>query len=140
MPAMLELLTLGIKPRLDVVARLLDQLAALGRQVVNLLNPIASLKAPLELARQRSHRLGPRVMATAHVLHYGLGIPACKVPQVLRVLTGVGLTQSAITQDALRRAARGVVRSMGSCGIRSLGPTWCTSTTPVGGTAACRRT
>src|SRR5262249_3679543 len=55
-----------------------------------------------------AHRLGPRVMATAHVLHYGLGIPACKVPQVLRVLTGVGLTQSAITQDALRRAARGV--------------------------------
>ena len=47
-------------------------------------------------------------MATAHVLHSGLGIPVRKVPQVLRILTGVELTQSAITQDALRRAAGGV--------------------------------
>src|SRR5262245_4047472 len=56
MPAMLELLALGSKPRLDVVARLLDQLAALKRQVEDLLNQIAALKAPLEQARRRSHR------------------------------------------------------------------------------------
>ena len=43
-------------------------------------------------------------MAAAHVLHYGVGIPVRKVPSVLRVLTGVELTQSAITQDAMRRA------------------------------------
>jgi hypothetical protein len=43
-------------------------------------------------------------MAAAHALHYGVGIPVRKVPAVLRELTGVQLTQGAITQDALRRA------------------------------------
>lgn len=47
-------------------------------------------------------------MAAAHVLHYGVGIPVRKVPSVLRMLTGVNLTQGAITQDALRRS-RGAV-------------------------------
>ena len=55
-----------------------------------------------------AHRLGPRVLAAAHVLHYGIGLPARKVPAVLAVLTGVQLTQSALTQDALRRAAGAV--------------------------------
>jgi hypothetical protein len=44
-------------------------------------------------------------MAAAHARHYGLGIPVRKVPAVLAVLTGVHLTQGALTQDALRRAA-----------------------------------
>ena len=48
--------------------------------------------------------LGRRVMAAAHVLHYGVGIPVRRVPTVLRALTGVEWSQSAITQDALRRA------------------------------------
>lgn len=43
-------------------------------------------------------------MAAAHALHYGVGIPVRKVPGVLELLTGVKLTQGAITQDALRRA------------------------------------
>ncbi len=51
-----------------------------------------------------THRLGPRVMAAAHVLHYQVGIPVRKVPLVLGLLTGMELTQGAITQDALRRA------------------------------------
>ena len=55
-----------------------------------------------------AHRMGRRVMAAAHVLHYGVGIPVRRVPSVLRALTGVELSQSAITQDALRRA-RGAV-------------------------------
>ncbi|MFQ5859509.1 MAG: IS66 family transposase [Anaerolineae bacterium] len=55
-----------------------------------------------------AHRVGRRGMAAAHVLHYGLGVPVRKVPAVLRVLTGLELTQGAITQDALRRA-RGAV-------------------------------
>ena len=42
--------------------------------------------------------------AAAHVLHYGVGIPVRKVPAVLAALTGVQLTQGALTQDALRRA------------------------------------
>ena len=51
-----------------------------------------------------AHRLGPRAMATAHALHYQVGIPVRKVPLVLGLLTGLELTQGAITQDALRRA------------------------------------
>jgi hypothetical protein len=47
-------------------------------------------------------------MAAAHALHYGVGIPMRKVPAVLETLTGVRLTQGAIAQDAMRRAA-GVV-------------------------------
>ena len=55
-----------------------------------------------------AHRVGRRVMAAAHMLHYGVGLPVRRVPVVLRALTGVELSQSAITQDALRRA-RGAV-------------------------------
>ena len=51
-----------------------------------------------------AHRLGGQAMAAAHVLHYGVGIPVRKVPLVLKLLTGVDVTQSALTQDALRRA------------------------------------
>jgi transposase len=52
-----------------------------------------------------AHRMGPRVMAAAHATHYGLGVPVRKIPAVLQLFTGVRLTQSAITQDAMRRAA-----------------------------------
>lgn len=57
-----------------------------------------------------AHRIGRRAMAGAHVLHYGMGVPVRKVPAVLKVLTGLDVTQGAITQDALRRA-RGAVGS-----------------------------
>jgi transposase len=53
-------------------------------------------------------RGGARAMAAAHALHYGSGIPVRKVPRVLATLTGLELTQGAITQDALRRAAGSV--------------------------------
>jgi transposase len=58
-----------------------------------------------------AHRIGPRAMAAAHATHYGLGVPVRKVPAVLRLYAGVQLTQSAITQDASRRAA-GPIGSM----------------------------
>jgi transposase len=51
-----------------------------------------------------AHRLGKRALAAAHTLHYQFGIPVRKVPGVLETLTGLKLTQGAITQDALRRA------------------------------------
>ena len=51
-----------------------------------------------------AHRLGLRVMAAAHTMHYGFGVPMRKVPSILRELTGVTVTQGALTQDALRRA------------------------------------
>ncbi len=50
-----------------------------------------------------AHRLGPRLLATGHWLHYGLGLPLQKVPPLLFTLTGLRLTASALTQDALRR-------------------------------------
>jgi len=51
-----------------------------------------------------AHRLGKRALAAAHTLHYQFGIPVRKVPAVLETLTGLKLTQGAITHDALRRA------------------------------------
>jgi len=51
-----------------------------------------------------AHRLGPRALATAHALHYDVGLPVRKVPHVLKLLSGLPLTQGALTQDALRRA------------------------------------
>jgi transposase len=55
-----------------------------------------------------AHRLGVRIMAAAHALHYGIGLPVRKVPAVLAALTGVRLTQGALTQDALQRAVGAV--------------------------------
>jgi transposase len=55
-----------------------------------------------------AHRVGERVRAAAHALHDGIGIPVRNVPLVLAALTGVPLTQAAITQDALQRAAGAV--------------------------------
>lgn len=55
-----------------------------------------------------AHRLGPRLMAAAHSLHDGVGIPVRRLPAVLGRLCGVVVTQGAITRDALRRAAGGV--------------------------------
>src|ERR671914_559884 len=51
-----------------------------------------------------AHRVGKRGMAAAHSLHYQIGIPVRQVPGVLETLTGLQLTQGALTQDALRRA------------------------------------
>jgi transposase len=55
-----------------------------------------------------AHRLGPRLLAAAHHLHYGLGVPVRKLPEVLLLLTGARLTQGAITRDALKKAAGAV--------------------------------
>lgn len=52
-----------------------------------------------------AHRLGPRVKALAHALRYAHGIPVRRVPAVLRETTGITVTQSALTQDALKQAA-----------------------------------
>ena len=55
-----------------------------------------------------AHRVGPRLKAAAHALHYGLGVPVRKVPAILAELTGIRVTQGAITQDALKQAERAV--------------------------------
>lgn len=49
-----------------------------------------------------AHRLGPRAQAAAALLHYSDGIPQRKVPRVLKSLTGLSVTQGALTQAALR--------------------------------------
>lgn len=54
-----------------------------------------------------AHRLGERAMATAHALHYGFGVPVRKVPLVMKETMGLSVTQSAITQDAVHRTAKG---------------------------------
>ena len=50
-----------------------------------------------------AHRVGPRVKAAAHAMHYGMGVPVRKVPAIVREFTGVEITQSALTQDALKK-------------------------------------
>jgi len=55
-----------------------------------------------------AHRLGPRVKAIAHLLHYGHGVPVRKVPAIIGELTGVRLTQGAITQDAMKQSGQSV--------------------------------
>ena len=51
-----------------------------------------------------AHRVGPRVKALAHILHYVHGVPVRKTAEIVEQLTGVRLTQSAITQDAIKQA------------------------------------
>ena len=55
-----------------------------------------------------AHRVGTRVKAAAHTLHYGMGVPVRKLPAILREFTGIEVTQSALTQDALKKS-EGVV-------------------------------
>lgn len=54
-----------------------------------------------------AHRLHAEVHALAHTLHYGAGVPVRKLPEVLAATTGVEVTQSAITQHALKQVAPG---------------------------------
>jgi len=50
-----------------------------------------------------AHRVGPRVKALAHILHYVHGVPVRKTSEIVEQLTGVRLTQGAITQDATKQ-------------------------------------
>ncbi len=55
-----------------------------------------------------AHRVGPRIKALAHTLHYEHGVPVRKTPAIIEDLTGLRLTQGAITQDAMKQT-RGAV-------------------------------
>jgi transposase len=63
---------------------------------------------PADQRGASAHRIGPRALALAHFLHYGLGVPVRKVPAVLAEVYGFAVTQGALTQDAIRRARRQV--------------------------------
>ena len=67
--------------------------------------PVAETACPKCDDGLLAHRLGPRLWAAAHHLHYGLGVPVRKRPEVIAMLTGVAVTQGAITRDALKQAA-----------------------------------
>jgi transposase len=54
-----------------------------------------------------AHRVGAQCRARGLALHYGLGVPQRKVPLILQNLTGIRLTQSALTQSALRLCQNG---------------------------------
>ena len=57
-----------------------------------------------------AHRLGPRAYAVGHSLHYEIGVPMRGVPEILKMLGGIEVTQSALTQEALKQS-RGYVGS-----------------------------
>jgi hypothetical protein len=65
-----------------------------------------------------AHRVGPRVKALAHILHYVHGVPVRKTAQIVEQLAGVRLTQSAITQDATKQSQGAVANVMVNCGKR----------------------
>jgi transposase len=50
-------------------------------------------------------RVGERLLAAGHALHYGSGVPLRKVPTILQTLTGASITEGALVQDAQRRIA-----------------------------------
>jgi hypothetical protein len=52
-----------------------------------------------------AHRVGPNVQAQALALHYHSGLTLRKVPGVIEASTGIGLTQSALTQQAEKLCA-----------------------------------
>src|SRR5436189_1973986 len=52
-----------------------------------------------------AHRVSPRVLAAAHALHYGLGVPQRRVPTLLQWLCGIPIVQGTLARDAARRAA-----------------------------------
>lgn len=47
-----------------------------------------------------AHRVGAHCKAAAISLHYGLGVPQRKVPLILRMMTGIEFSQSALNQSA----------------------------------------
>lgn len=55
-----------------------------------------------------AHRVGPRAKALAHILHYVHGVPVRKTPAIMQDLTGMRLTQGAITQHAVRQSGGAV--------------------------------
>ena len=55
-----------------------------------------------------AHRVGARAKAVAHTLHYGVGVPQRKVPRILKELSGLEITQGALSQDAQKQAAGAV--------------------------------
>lgn len=54
-----------------------------------------------------AHRIGPRLEATIHTIRHEVAVSERKLPRVLELLLGLRLTQSAISQAAMRLAQDG---------------------------------
>lgn len=54
-----------------------------------------------------AHRIGPRLTALGHCLHYEDGIPQRKVAGVLRKLAGVEITQGMLSQSSTKQGCGG---------------------------------
>ena len=54
-----------------------------------------------------AHRCGKRLNATVQLLHHEVGVPQRRIPRVLELMTGLRLTQGAVTQTAGRLARDG---------------------------------
>ena len=54
-----------------------------------------------------AHRLGPVLHATLQTLHHEVGLPVRRIGRVMELLSGLQVTQSAITQAAVRLATDG---------------------------------
>lgn len=54
-----------------------------------------------------AHQVGERVLTQALAMHYDSGLPLRRVPQVIAQITGISLTQSALTQSAGKLCAEG---------------------------------
>lgn len=94
------------KPQVTAYQIAVCECLACGREVRG--------RHPEVAATQRgatAHRLGERVLAAAHGLHFQHGVPMRKVPGILRDLTGVVVTQGALAQDARRRTEGEVGRA-----------------------------
>lgn len=65
-----------------------------------------------------AHRVGPCVLAHALKLHYHDGLPLCKVPAVIKSLSGISLSQSALTQAAGKMCDEGGVVAVAYHGLR----------------------
>ncbi len=57
---------------------------------------------PLDPHGATAHRVGPRVRSFGLALHYHFGVTLRKVPPIVREICGIDLSQSALTQDALK--------------------------------------
>jgi transposase len=66
-----------------------------------------------------AHRWGPQLLAEAHLLYYGVGIPQRRVPAVLWLLRGVEIPQATLNRDALRRAAPAGAVGQAYAGLRA---------------------
>ena len=86
-----------------------------------------------------AHRLGDRVKAAAHVLHYGVGVPVRRIPAVLRVLTGVEVSRGRSARTRCAVVPMRWVRPTARCEHRCERVRLSTPTTRAGELEASRR-